>query len=166
MRLLLRHRAMILSYVTSIVRDPYLAEDVFQEVGIIVLEKGHVVEDAEGFPRWVRRVARLESLNAARKKKLRTLDAEVLDGLDGCWDERPDEDDQVEALEALRRCLGKLSPKARRIVEARYGEGKGGQELAAQLGKPVNTIYVSLSRIHKTLRECVRGKLQAQGIHR
>ena len=62
--LLLSHRAMLLGYITSIVRDPDLAEDVFQNVAVVVLDKAGAVEADKDFPAWVRGVARLEELAA------------------------------------------------------------------------------------------------------
>ncbi len=69
LRLLLDHRGMLLGYVNSIVRDQHLAEDVFQEVSLLVVRKHRGIPARESFPGWVRRAARLEALSALRRKR-------------------------------------------------------------------------------------------------
>ena len=86
-RLLLGQRAMLLGYLSSFVRDPHLAEDLFQDVALVILKKGPELGDPAGFPLWARRIARLEALNALRRrgKAPRSLDDSVLDVLDRQW---------------------------------------------------------------------------------
>jgi RNA polymerase sigma-70 factor (ECF subfamily) len=159
LQLLLGRRAMLIGYIKSIVRDPHLAEDVFQNVALLVVRKREAIPSAEAFPGWARRAARFEALAALRKRSRapKPMGEEVLDVLDEQWsaDETPDE----ERARALRGCLEKLSPKSRELVRARYAEGVDGKALAHRLGKPANTIYVALSRIHRKLAECVRARL-------
>ena len=44
--LLLKHRSMLIGYITLIVQDPHLAEDVFQEVAVIVFRKADALTSA------------------------------------------------------------------------------------------------------------------------
>jgi RNA polymerase sigma-70 factor (ECF subfamily) len=156
-RLLLAQRSMLLGYLSSLVRDEHLAEDLFQDVSIVILKKGAQLADPAGFGPWARKIARLEALNAHRKRgnAPKPLDADVLDLLDRRWDE----EDASPAADALRPCLQRLSPRSRRLVELRYRDGVGGRDLAARLAQPLNTVYVALARIHRTLSECVRERL-------
>jgi RNA polymerase sigma-70 factor (ECF subfamily) len=155
LRLLLRNRGMLVGYITSIVRDPHLAEDVFQAVSLITVKKIGALEDEAQFPAWVRKIARLESLNAARKQRNapQPLDEAVLDALEPAWNAA---DEEPEAQDALRRCVEKLTPRNRRLVELRYRDGVAGRKLAETLSQPLNTVYVALARIHRTLAECVK----------
>ena len=161
LRLLLAHRAMLIGYITSIVRDPHLAEDVFQDVSLIILKKGHTVADERGFPPWARQVARLEALNAYRQAKRapQPLGEEVLASLDAEWEAEDASAHPTETRDALRACLNKLTPRARRIVALRYDENLSGRNLARRLARPLNTVYVALSRIHRTLAACVKTEL-------
>src|SRR5438132_9885362 len=103
--LLLSHRAMLLGYIVSIVRDPDLAEDVFQNVAIVVLDKAAAVAKDEEFPVWARRVARLESLTALRQRKRapELLDQSVLELLEDEWSAGDSE--PAPARKALRKCV-------------------------------------------------------------
>jgi RNA polymerase sigma-70 factor (ECF subfamily) len=163
-RQLVTHRARLLGYIRAIVRDPVLAEDVFQNVSVVVVGKCEAAGGEAGFLTWVRRVARYEALNAVRKRAAEpvTLDADVLDLIDAEWDRRDAR--PADALDALEACLDRLTPRARRAVEARYAHGRSGAELAAELGCGVGSVYVTLSRIYARLRECMaaHGRLRPE----
>ncbi len=160
LRLLLQHRAMLLGYIVSIVRNHHLAEDIFQDMSLIMIRKDHAIDSEQRFPAWVRTVARLECMNALRKQKRSpvAIDDAVLDALDAQWNES-DSGQEPEAMDALRSCLQKLTPRARNLVEQRYQKNISGKRLAEQLARPVNTVYVAMSRIHRSLAECIRMKL-------
>jgi RNA polymerase sigma-70 factor (ECF subfamily) len=155
-RLLLAQRAMLLGYIGSIVRDAHLAEDVFQDATLVALKKRDELGDVAGFAPWARRIARLEAMNALRRiqKAPRALDTAVLDVLDCHWDEA----DEGPASAALRTCLQRLPARSRQVVELRYRDDLSGKDLAEKLAQPVNTVYVTLARIHRALLECMRGQ--------
>lgn len=158
-KLLIKERPTVLAYIRSIVLNHHLAEDVFQEVAVVVLRKRESIDLSGDLLRWVLGVARLESLTALRKRGATPLcyDGQFLDALDASWEEHIKENgtDQVEAREALGYCLQKLTDRARLILELRYKQGLSGEKLAARLDSKLNTAYVALSRIHKQLRTCV-----------
>lgn len=158
-RLLLGQRAMLLGYLSSLVRDAHLAEDLFQEIALVILKKGHELSDASGFPLWARKIARLEALNALRRKQRapRPLDEAVLDVLDRQWE--ASDETASPAADALRACLQRLPPRSRQLVEMRYRDGVSGRALAEKVSQPVNTVYVTLARVHRALAECIRGRL-------
>jgi RNA polymerase sigma-70 factor (ECF subfamily) len=162
-RLLLSHRAMLVGYIGSIVRDPHLAEDVFQNVSIIVLKKAAALQDAASFAVWARKIARFEALNAVRReeKAPRPLQQEVLDLLETHWD-AGDPPASAES-DALKDCLSKLAPRSRQVVELRYQENVSGKALAERLAQPLNTVYVALSRAHRALLACVKLRLSQGG---
>jgi DNA-directed RNA polymerase specialized sigma24 family protein len=91
----------------------------------------------------------------------RALSSDVLDALEAHWqqfDRQPD----AELSEALRNCLDRLSPYARQLIETRYVEHKRGNDLARTLKRSLNTVYVALSRVHNTLRDCLRQQLAGE----
>jgi RNA polymerase sigma-70 factor (ECF subfamily) len=165
LRLLLAQRAMLVGYITAIVRDAHLAEDVFQNVALVVLKKGHLLEAADLFPAWARKVARLEALAALRKQSNapQLLDQSVLDVLEDHWRTLDDTPLSL-AAEALRECVQTLTPRARRLIELRYVEKVRGKDLAERFARPANTVYVALSRIYRTLSSCVKQRLASKGL--
>ena len=115
-RLLLAQRAMLLGYIASLVRDAHLAEDVFQDVSLIVLKKHEELSDLSGFPAWSRKIARLEAMNALRRrnKAPQPLDQAVLDVLDLHWNAGKEE---AAGSDALQSCLERLSPRSKKLVD-------------------------------------------------
>ena len=70
---ILRHfariRAAILGYLRILVRDAHLAEDLFQDTCVVVLQKMGRFDRSKNFEAWVRGIARNLALNALRKGK-------------------------------------------------------------------------------------------------
>lgn len=164
LRLLLACRGMLIGYINAITGDPTLTEDVFQEVSIVVLEKCGQVSGADGFKPWARTIARFQALKAVNRRKTSraVLGDDLVAAIDHAWDELDREDEDGEALLALRRCLERITPRAQRLVQMRYHQNLPGARIAAILGQPLNTVYVAISRIHRSLAECVRGQLARQ----
>jgi RNA polymerase sigma-70 factor (ECF subfamily) len=155
-RLLISERGKVLAYIRSIVRSEHLAEDVFQDISILAIRKQNEIQNEVHFLKWVRTASRLEALNAVRKAKVRelTLDDKVLDDLESGWD-RHDDDPDARVRTALDECLAGLSPAAQRILRERYESGRSVGELAKIMGRQVDGLYVAISRIYRTLSDCV-----------
>lgn len=156
-RVLLADRAKLLAYIWSIVRDEHVTEDVFQEVSMLAVSKRAKIQDSQALLPWLRRTARYRALHAIRRKgnSPLLLDAGALDALAPHWQEYDDVPSSTLA-DALRKCVDQLTPYARRIVVLRYIEGQSSSQVADALGRKVRTIYMALSRIHHTLRDCIR----------
>ena len=110
--------------------------------------------------RWLGQAVRFHGLTAARNRNSRAMrfSDEVLDHLDNVW--RQKEPEYVsDDIEALRTCLGMLTPYCQKLIKLRYDEGLTGQALAEAVNRKLNTVYVALARTHKTLAECVRGQV-------
>ena len=157
-RALIRDRAKLLGYIWVIVRDHHVADDVFQDIAVLALEHAGELKDQQHLWRWSRKAARLKALEVLRRSGRRqlSLDDDVLEMLEGDWA-------AVDAIavegevDLLRSCLQRLTPRARRILHLRYVEGLGGSDLArhADVGIGLNSLYVTLSRIHKALHDCI-----------
>lgn len=166
-QLLLRHRGKLLGAIRAMVADEHLAEDIFQEVSVAAVNKCDEIYDVEHFGPWVRSAARLQSLMALRNRNRlpRALSGEILELLECHWAELDYQPD-VEITQALNQCLDRLSPYARKLIEARYVQGKKGNNLAIALKRSMNTVYVALSRVHGALRECMKQRLAAAEVDR
>lgn len=157
---LLRTRSLLMGYIVSIVNDDKLAEDIFQEVSMIAYQKRDDIENEQHLMGWLRITARNKSIKAIKKRSQQRMvfDTAILDQLEDSWG-KYDGLDSSDSINALRHCLNRLSGHARAIIKLRYTEGISGQKLADLLNRKVNTIYVTLSRIHKTLAQCVTHQL-------
>jgi RNA polymerase sigma-70 factor (ECF subfamily) len=156
LRLLLRERAKILAYLHALLPDRTAAEDLFQEVSILALDRCGEIEHERHFLGWLRTAARWKALRAHEKQRAApvSLDAEVLDLLGAEWS-RLDEQPATALVDRLTECLQRLTPEARRLVELKYVEGKEGMTIAAQTGKKLRSVYTALSRVHRALATCL-----------
>jgi RNA polymerase sigma-70 factor (ECF subfamily) len=157
--LLLRERVKLLAYIRAIVRDHHLAEDVFQEVAVLAVRKGDEIRDGRHFLAWMRLAARHRALKAQRRQhQYLLLDETLLDQMDDQWAEQ-DPSSASDLVETLRSCVERLSPYARNLVKLRYVDGLSGLRLAEVVDRTLNTVYVALSRIHRSLGECIKQRL-------
>jgi RNA polymerase sigma-70 factor (ECF subfamily) len=162
-RLFLRHAGLLRGFILGLLPDHNRAEDVFQETFLTISRKAAEFESGTNFLSWARSVARLKVLEACRAVQggphLLTPDAlEAV--LEVCGE---DDDTWAERREALARCLEQLAPRAREIVELRYGDDfLAPPEIASRLSWSVNSVHVALSRARRFLQECTRRRLAAR----
>lgn len=159
-RLALRERPRLIAYATVILADEHAAEDVFQDVLVIAMQKAEEIQSPEHLMGWLRLAARNRAmdLRRTRDKRASVLDPTVLDVLEQSWSKLDQSDTSVRA-EALRKCVDQLPPKAREVLELRYVRNLKGQQLADRLGRKLNTAYVAVSRIHRMLHACIEDRL-------
>lgn len=158
-QILMSERMRLFAYIWSIVRDEHMAEDVFQEVSILVLHKREELRDAAALPTWLRKAARLAAIAGLRRQDRRPvlMDDDVLDRLEPFWAE-PSGGSSARA-EALRECVEALTPRARQLLRMRYVEGLSGRDVARRTGRKLESVYMALSRLHNRLASCVRQRL-------
>jgi RNA polymerase sigma-70 factor (ECF subfamily) len=143
--------------------NPVDAEEILQETNLVIWRKSHTFREGTNFYAWGCRIAVLEVLKFRdRRRRYASL-------LSDAFVETiaREAEDNVEALEerrhALLTCLGRLAPSDRELIRQRYATGATGKSVAAQLARPANSVYQSLSRIRRTLMECITRRLAAEG---
>jgi RNA polymerase sigma-70 factor (ECF subfamily) len=159
-RLFIEHVDELKGFVTSLVPDPELVDDVVQETFVAVTARAAHYDPKLSFTNWLFVVAR---------DKLREIgglaDAEA----------RPFADDVLEVLAAshmgfatspdrmrfLDDCIEMLAPQARRIVTLRYQNSMKPRHVATALGWTAASVRVALSRARAVIRECVENKVSA-----
>ncbi len=152
-KLLLVEQPGLLAYIRSIVRRADLADDVFQDVCVLAVQKrGDLVDDGL-LVRWLRVTARLTAMNHLRKRREEhlVLDEAALDALEAGWDDA----DVATDTEELQRCLRLLPPHQRDLVTKRFVDDYDYRRLAAEYQRPVNSLYVTFSRIYAALAKCL-----------
>src|SRR5688572_7087479 len=148
---LLRERLALTAFIATVTRDFHLAEDIFQEVCVKAVGKSADFESAQHVLNWARVAGRHRAIDVLRMRdgKIVGLSEEMLAALEPVWPEGEAAQGSA-ALEALRKCLDRLTPNNREIVRLRYFEGRAGSQVAEAMGRKIETIYQALARIHKT----------------
>lgn len=157
-RSLLEHRDAIFGYILALVRNWQSAEELFQEVSLVVLQKGQQGEAVERFLPWSREIARRMVLDHWKRgaRGRRILGERALDAVDRAFEERDEEPAATDLLRSLRRCLEKLPGHLRRIVDLRYSESLPLDEIARRLERSAGSVQVALSRIRMRLHDCTK----------
>lgn len=163
-RLFAQHDRWLFAYLVSLLGNSAAAEEVFQEVCVVLWREHEKFQMGTDFVKWVSVVAH-HQVQRYRRERRRTgpqLSDAVVDLL------AQDAVERVDLLEsrrdALRGCLKKLSDTDRLLVEQCYGDSRETFKTAAErLGRPTNTVYKALLRIRRSLLECIERTLAAEG---
>ena len=160
---LLTDRVKLLAYVRTLVVDRDAAEDIHQEVIIQALRAASTIEDGQHLLAWARRTAKLKSFEYLRNKQRQPLhlDPDVLDLLEPVWESESGGASQARSV-ALNSCLRELTPRSRELVKLRFADRLNGNQISHTMGLKVQSVYMALSRIYRTLDDCVRRRLAGE----
>lgn len=162
--LLQGHRPKLLAYLLHLVRDPHDAEDLLQELSVLVLEKPDMLTRAGDVFAYLRGVARHLAAGrlGARIRRGETLRRWT----EWAWENDPDDgstdDERLRQVEALRRCREKLPENSKRLVSLRYDRGLEVRAVASEIGASVAAIKVALLRVRVALARCVQTRLREE----
>ena len=162
-RLLTAERNRLFAYIWAIVGDVHLAEDVFQEVSLLVVDKAAELTNEPELRVWLRRAARYKAIDAVRHTRRRpaALDESIIEKLEQYWVEY-DTTPESDLVEMLRECMRLLTPNGRKLMVLRYTKGLRASQIAQQLKRPFTTVRRSIARAHRSLHDCVRMRLAAK----
>ena len=158
-RELLAARGGLFGFILSLARDFELAEELFQEVSVRILEREEDFERGTNFGAWAREFARRTVLEEQRRKGRIRFSPEairaVADRFAGV-----DEDHQTRR-EALRLCMEEMDEGARRLVDLRYEESLSMDEIGSRLDRSPGAVQVALSRTRAWLLKCIERRIAA-----
>jgi RNA polymerase sigma-70 factor, ECF subfamily len=145
-----QHR--LLRYLIHLSGNREMAEDLFQETWIRVLERGHQYDGKHEFSTWLYAVARNLTLDYLRKKKPLSLDGLMEDEARAPFepaDPRPaawEVVQQHEHAERISAALVSIPVEYRETVVLRFQEGLTLDEIARVTGAPLGTVKSRLYR--------------------
>ena len=161
LRGILAQEPLLLGFIRAIVGSRQVAEDIFQDLVVLVMRKHAEIPNADAVPGWARRASRFLALKALEKRARErpTMDEELIALLEQTWTADGQEPAVDPYLSALTACRDQLPAHARELLALRYEHGIPGEQIAERLSRPLNTVYVTLSRLHRTLESCIRSRL-------
>jgi RNA polymerase sigma-70 factor (ECF subfamily) len=152
-----QHR--LLRYLVYLSGNRELAEDLFQETWIRVLERGHQYNGRQEFSTWLYAVARNLTIDYLRKKSPVSLDGLMEDERHATFepaDTRPSAWDLVaqhEQGELISAALIGIPAEYREAIVLRFHDGLALEEIAAVTGAPLGTVK---SRLYRGLNMLMR----------
>jgi len=161
-----RSQRSVRAYLASFVPDGSLLDDCVQEVALVAWKKGPLDEGDQPFLHHALACARHVGMAARRKfhgSRLQLLAPDVAQSLADAVaaQERPASSEPTDRVEALRNCVGKLTPDQQELIRMRYGDDNPAalSDEAKRAGKNLLTLYKRLERLRSLLRECVTRQL-------
>lgn len=140
------------AYLARLVNDEHLAEDVLQEVFVLIWRKLRWLRDPELFRPWVYRIASREAFH--RLKKERFWSGLLSDPqLEALAQEEPPERVPPEWLDQLASHLPAVSPASRAVLLLHYFQGLTVSEVADVLSLCPGTVKSRLGYGLGTLRQ-------------
>ena len=144
------------AFVRRLVPQRTDADDVMQDVSVVLWEKFPALPESQDFRAWAFGVARYEVLawlrDKGRDRLVLTEDVVLKIAEESVMDE-PKLERQREALEL---CMSKVQPVQRELLMQAYHPDFCIQEVARSSGRSLAGFYQWLHRMRRTLLECAR----------
>ncbi len=153
------HEAAVRAFVRRLVPSRADADDVMQEVSVVLWEKFESFAAGGDFRAWAFGVARYEVLAWLRDRgrDRLVLDEEVVTKL---ADESAGHEPRLERQrEALEQCMQRVPEAQRDMLMQAYHPDASMQEVARGSGRTVPGFYQWLHRMRKMLMDCIRRML-------
>jgi RNA polymerase sigma-70 factor (ECF subfamily) len=159
-----QHR--LLRYLLHLTGNRAVAEDLFQETWVRVLEKGHLYDGRNRFVTWLMSIAHNVAIDHLRKRSVSSLD-EMRDPEDGAPFEPeaagPSPLDMAvtqEQHQRFRAALTSVAPVFREVLVLRFQEQMKLEEIAKLVRIPVSTVKTRIYRGVMALRPLLKGEAQ------
>ncbi|HYF01100.1 MAG TPA: sigma-70 family RNA polymerase sigma factor [Planctomycetota bacterium] len=159
LRLHMAHQRALFGFLLAAVREPSTAEDLLQEVTLVLWKKfGEFRQDAPYLP-WAFGIARREVAQHFRDRGRgeRCVPLEILDQVTPVLEQ---EDERLASERgALAACIESLPDPLRDLLRLRYEEGTPLRDLSARLGQSLAAINMRIVRLRRALLDCTRRRL-------
>jgi len=162
-RLIEQYQHRLLRYLVYLAGNRELAEDLFQETWIRVLERGHQYDGKHEFSTWLYAVARNLTIDYLRRKRPVSLDGlmehedraplEPIDTQPSAWEVVA----QQEQAERISAALVTIPAEYRETVVLRFQEGLALEEIATVTAVPLGTVKSRLYRGLNMLMSRLKG---------
>lgn len=153
------HEPAVRAYIRRMLPSRADADDVLQEVSVVLWEKFGDFREGADFRPWAFGVAKFEVLAWFRDKgrDRLVLNEEVVNQL--AVETAGDEGRFEQQREALDVCMGKVAPKQRDLLMRAYQAESQIQEVARGSGRTVTGFYQWLHRMRRTLLKCIKSEM-------
>jgi RNA polymerase sigma-70 factor, ECF subfamily len=154
------HQRRLFHYVAGLLPNAADADEVFQEVNLVLWENFSQYREGTNFFAWACTIARHRVLQHREKhaRAAKLLDPEVLDQLADLAPEAIQRFDRLQR-QSMLDCIAELSPGDQELLQQRYAEAVAVQAIAAALNRSANAVSKSLGRIRRLLLACINAKL-------
>ena len=122
------------------VGNPAVAEDVTSEVFLSVWQYAGRFEGRSAVSTWLQAIARFKALSALRRGLERPLSEEMAEVIEDLADDPEVALEKQDKSAILRKCLKRLSPEHREMIDLVYYHEKSVDEVSRIVGVPAATV--------------------------
>ncbi|MEM8864139.1 MAG: sigma-70 family RNA polymerase sigma factor [Planctomycetota bacterium] len=154
----------LFAYLVTLLGSPADAEEVFQEVCVILWRDYDKFDPTTNFMKWASVIAhhQVHRFRRTQTRRAKPLSDAVVDLL---ADEAVAKADLMDSRRlALHDCLKKLPASDLELERHCYSDSRRSMKAVAELlGRPANTVYKAMNRIRQSLHGCIDRKLASEG---
>ena len=144
------HQRMVYSIALNFFHNETVAEDVAQDVFLLLFKNHPTVQSGSHCIAWLRRTTVHRCIDTLRRASFRQ-EMQVDSMPDVATVESPETDPLLQ--EGLRRLIASLPENPRTVLVLRYGEDMDVEEIGKTLQMPVRTVWSHLQRGTAMIRE-------------
>jgi len=152
------------AFINAMVPDFHQAQDVVQEVAIVLFEKFDAYDESRPFTAWAIGIAKNKILESKRRYVRRPLiyDTEFMERVaETCVDLAPKMGERMYALDS---CIKKMTliGRMKKVFLLRYQSGIPPRMIAGRTGIGVSNVRSMLCRLRDDLRKCIEDSVRRQ----
>lgn len=146
------HSGLLFATVAQVLNDQHDAEDILQDVLLMVWQKAHLYEPRKGKPlTWITTLARNRAIDRIRSRQRRSrlnedFGNESQVAQPEFADSAVEEVEQTERSRFVRALLSQLNSDQKQAIKLAYFEGFSQADIARKLGQPIGTVKARIRR--------------------
>jgi len=151
----------IFAYICMLLANRDVAKDILQDTNVMLMSHAGEYDAGRAFLPWAKAFA-YNQVRTYLKKESRSrmvFDDELVTAV--AEETLPESEDSGRELEQLDKCMAKLLPAQRELIQKRYFSGESIEHMAETLKRSAISVYVQIHRIRRILGECIETQLQA-----
>ncbi|MFT6793064.1 MAG: RNA polymerase sigma-70 factor (ECF subfamily) [Rubritalea sp.] len=160
--LMTKNQGRLRVFIRSLLPGSPDVDDVLQNTNIVLWTKRKEFTHGTNFLAWAFKITRFQVLSQHKRNK---RDGKLVFSdkfLEYVAESTPIDRPYSRILSALERCLARLSPSQRKIVDARYERGQSLEQYAEKMGCSAGSLRISLHRIRASLQTCIKKTLSVE----
>jgi len=152
----------IYTYILMLVPNRTYADEIMQEVSVILWQKFDTFTLGSNFVAWGIKIARLEVLSFYKKQRAKRVifDSDLMNMLS--IQAEPTLNTMDAQIDALRKCVRKLKDTDRELIHLHYEKNYTIKDISGHVNRSVHALYKVFNRIHHYLLKCIQRTMRAE----
>ena len=132
----------VYNYLLRLVNEPHIAEEILQEVFLVMWQSAHRFREEARVKTWLLRIAHHQAVSWLRRTRTTLWPDEELEAADDHIEEHLARTGQTEQI---RMALAQLTPNHRAVIELTFVQGLSYAEIADVMNCPIGTVKSRMS---------------------